>query len=269
MISAILCVLSWGVFGGGYGLAYLSRINALDYYDANYISFCSAIVNKGTASEPDSDGFTTYTYTFTDANQNDFSASVSDDAHQLGEMKFVIDYTSSDNHDVQLTFVQRSLTLSFNFADISIGSDTSVIMGRGIIDEEGVYKVSRVIFGTVIFGDGEVNSNEALEARFAEYQSTLEVDYRALAVAIGYTGNENFKEMMALQGKGHTEQLKVSTAGDIMLLVGSILGSAFVFSTLLLGILSFHERKKRKLPTLQENPIASVPYENVKPLKKN
>jgi hypothetical protein len=75
--------------------------------------------------------------------------------------------------------------------------------------------------------------------------------------------------MMALQGKGHAEQLKLSTAGDIMLLVGAILGSAFLFSTALLGILAFHERKKRKIPTLEENPIPSVPYETVKPLKKN
>lgn len=270
LLSLLLCFLSWGVFGGGIGLAIYSRTNAVSFYDNPYLSFCTCLAEKGTASEPDDDGTVTYSYTFKDANDNDLVASVMDDAHQIGELKFSLSFTSEDEHDVLLTFIQRSNELSFNFDDIHfVLENLSVVMGRGYITADGVYKVGRVIFGTALTGDGDGNSTEALEKRFAEYAAIIDLDYQGLATAIGYSGGESFRGMLALQGKGHSEQLKYSTSGDAMILAGSILGSAFLFSTVLLFIVSYHEKKKRKLLALQENPVPSAPFEEVKPLKKN
>ena len=270
LISAILCVLSWGVFGAGIGLAVMSRVNALDYYDSPYVLFCSALVKSGTASDPDDNGVTTYSYTYSDANANDFTASIADDAHEVGELKFTIQFSSVDEHDVLLTFIQRSNQLSFSFVDSHFSFDNlTVIMGRGIISEDDVYEVSRVIFGTALTGSDQGNSDQALKSRFNDYKPTIELDYQALATAIGYPGHENFNAMLALQGKGHSEQLKYSTSGAAMIFAGSVFGAAFIFSTIFVAILAFHRRKKKALPALKESTIPSVSFDEVKPLKKN
>jgi len=266
IVSLTLCALSWGAFGGGYALAYHSRDHALEFYDDNYISFCSRVIEKGEASE---DGLTS-SYSYKASDGNSFSVTVNLDAHLFGSTDFSLTFDSDDGHSVSLNFIQNSTALRFNFVDIDIASlsEVGILMGSGTI-VEGTYHVSKIVFGASL---GEIDSEtvyQQLEERIAPEAKLIEGYYAGLVAGIGYTGNEDFYQMLTLQGKGHAAQLRESNAGDNLLLFGSILGAAFAFLSLLCLVMFLGRKKKKALPILEDSDLESVSFNEVKPLKKN
>jgi transcriptional regulator with XRE-family HTH domain len=243
---------------GGVTLAYANK-KLPSFYSEDYVTLVNYVSSHGEESLLGDGKTLTYQPEGTDL----FYVETSTSSQGLASTQFQVELTGDAS---KLTFIYEMSALGFSFKDEDTTEEKTTYQGYGKI-ENTLYQITALM-------DGSGNDVSDANALASEQKRMTGCYEKASALFEGFkkdaslTFNSDFHTLLAVEVKGNQTRESMTGWANHLLVIPSLLGVVFFFSTIaiLCGIL-IRKKKQESIPELETVAPESLISENSKMVK--